>query len=105
MFTFAFPAVLLSNLTSTVIALVTLFAIVNPIIIVVVLEGTVYTVMSVFAATAPPAFVFNLKVFAIISPYPNASASAAAESSATDVAIVVTSAVVGFVIDVNSFPR
>ena len=50
------------------------------IIIVVVLAGTVYTVMSVFAATAPPAFVFNLNVFGIISPYPNASASAAASS-------------------------
>jgi len=81
--------------------LATLFEIVNPIIIVVVLEGTVYTVISVFAATAPPAFVFNLKVFAIISPYPNASASAAASSPA----IAVTWAVVGFAIDVNSCPK
>ena len=79
--------------------MVSLFAIVNPIRIVVV--DAVNTVISVLAPTAPPAFVFNLNVFAIISPYPNASASAAASSPA----IAVTSAVVGFVIDVNSFPR
>ena len=99
MFTFAFPEVLLSNFTSTVTELRTLFEIVNPIRIVVV--AAVNTVISVFAATAPPAFVFNLNVFAIISPYPNASASAAASSPA----IAVTSAVVGLLIDVNSFPR
>ena len=59
---------LFSIFAVTLIELVVMLAIVQPIPTQVVLPGTVYTVISVLAPVLLPSFVFNLKVFAMIFP-------------------------------------